>query len=197
MARGAERGKPASRRRHSPNTVPGRLLEYSYRDDVCRRPLVISKAHLRAIRQRELLRDRVTALLRYCGSRNRVTALLRLRSALVLCSPRPHREFAVPTTTPTFLPSALSHLRGYRYVDTACLCKGGFVWAPTTAFVCLPSITAGRAAPNVPYYSNTVAYTIPLSFVFANDTGWPAGVNQIAAHSISRSTEAPPPPPPR
>ena len=48
----------------------------------------------------------------------------------------------------------------------------------------------------IPYYSNTVAYTIPLSFVFANDTGWPAGVNQIAAHSISRSTEAPPPPPP-
>ena len=51
-----------------------------------RRPLVISKAHLRAIRQRELLRDRVTALLRYCGSRNRVAALLRLRyrRALVL-----------------------------------------------------------------------------------------------------------------
>ena len=59
----------------------------------------------------------VTELLRYCVtavSRNRVAALLRLRSALVLCSPRPHREFAVPTTTPTFLPSALSHLRPLR-----------------------------------------------------------------------------------
>ena len=34
---------------------------------------------------------------------------------------------------------------------TACLCsRGDLSWAPTT-FVCLPSITAGRAAPNVPY----------------------------------------------
>ena len=129
-----EEQRLASRRRHSPR----------------------STTHLRRLaavrwfsprRSSEQLQREITALLRYCGSRDRVAALLRLRSALVLCSPRPHREFAVPTTTPTFLPSALSHLRGYRYVDTACLCKGGFVWAPTTAFVCLPSITAGRAAP--------------------------------------------------
>ena len=31
----------------------------------------------------------------------------------LLCSPRRTVSFAVPTTTPTFLPSALSHLRGY------------------------------------------------------------------------------------
>ena len=31
----------------------------------------------------------------------------------LLCSPRRTVSFAVPTSTPTFLPSALSHLRGY------------------------------------------------------------------------------------
>ena len=31
----------------------------------------------------------------------------------LLYSPRRTVSFAVPTTTPTFLPSALSHLRGY------------------------------------------------------------------------------------
>ena len=147
----------------------------------------------------------VTELLRYCVtavSRNRVAALLRLRSALVLCSPRPHRSSRFPP--PPRLSSPVRYRTCVRCVvmHTACLCKGGGICrgrpqqpARTdrqASFVCLPSITAGRAAPNVPYYSNTVAYTIRLSFVFANDTGWPAGVNQIAAHSISRSTEAPP-----
>jgi len=125
VARGAERGKPASRRRHSPRSTTRIATK------TARRPLVISKAHLRAIRQHELLRDRVTALLRYCGSRNRVAALLRLRyrRALVLslslcsaCSPRPHRELAVPTTTPTF-----QRYRTCVVMYTACLCKGGFV----------------------------------------------------------------------
>ena len=95
-----EEQRLASRRRHSPR----------------------STTHLRRLaavrwisprRSSEQLQREITALLRYCGSRDRVAALLRLRSALVLCSPRPHREFAVPTTTSTFLPSALSHLRGY------------------------------------------------------------------------------------
>ena len=86
-----EEQRQFSRRRHSPRST-------THRRKTARRPLVFQGSSQSSYNDSSSLHGRL---------------LLLLRLALPLCSPRLHREFAVPTTTPTFLPSALSHLRGY------------------------------------------------------------------------------------
>ena len=88
MARGAETGQQAETQSQ---------VDY-HRRKTDRRPLVFQGSSQSSYNDSSSLHGRL---------------LLLLRLALPLCSPRPHREFAVVTTTPTFLPSALSHLRGY------------------------------------------------------------------------------------
>jgi hypothetical protein len=153
------------------DTVPGRLLELSstrIATKTARRPLVISKAHLRAIRQRELLRDRVTALLRYCGSRNRVAALLRLRSApwfsLSLSALLARLARTVSSRFPP--PPRLSYPVRYRtcvVMYTACLCKGGFV------------VGAHKAARHLPSF-----VCLPPS----RSIGWPCGAQRSVLRSL-------------
>ena len=151
-----EEQRQASRRRHSPRST-------THRRKTHRRPLAFSRRISEQL-QREVLRDRVTALLRYCVTAlilrycgwYRGTSRYRLYCAWLtedgLDSPTPS-----PRTVSSRFPPPLRLSSPVRYrtcvvMYTACLCKGGFVVG--AHIICLStslSITAGRAAPNVPY----------------------------------------------